>query len=325
MTTIRTQIGFFTTVPTGVFWACCVVLWVAAGCKPELKPQPPVVSDGGETSSRPRVVTRMLSEIRDYETLSAYEQTVAIRRWAAKNIDVSDPSHLLDQTSLHTRSLDENVDELFDDQGGHFCSGVAYLLTRLYREAGFKSIIYSYGFRDADPPAITHATTLVEVEGVWYVQDAYFDFSFEEGGRPVPFFEVLSNLADEKTTATQMTGAIRDYHSSFEKNTSPMWTPKTTAVKQLGEKHFIHRAHLSYDGFVEIHPYGPPTFDLLDANDCPRDLHYLLLFPMAVNAGPNLHYITKRSDDLVLNHIHYHSEKSLENLAKRRFESPPEP
>lgn len=98
------------------------------------------------------------------------------------NTDVSAENSLLSQTAYCKQSLDECFIDWFSNEGGHYCSAVAYLLAQLYKNEGYETVVYSYGFSGVSPPAISHATTLVKVKGVWYMQDGYFDLESEENG-----------------------------------------------------------------------------------------------------------------------------------------------
>jgi hypothetical protein len=80
--------------------------------------------------------------------------------------------------------MEDLLDSFDDTEYAVWCYDTANVLASIYRAAGYHAVSVSFGIEDG---LLTHAGTLVRVEGEWFYQDAYFNFEI-----PLPFFEAVA-------------------------------------------------------------------------------------------------------------------------------------
>lgn len=117
-----------------------------------------------------------------------------IRRLAYRNILFSGVGDgALNLRLQQTNNLQSALTAVEASQEGVWCVGAAVILARLYEELGYKSQIITWGSQ----PLLSHTQVLVQANGQWYMQDAYFNFDYvDEQGRAMPYFDVLKRFSD---------------------------------------------------------------------------------------------------------------------------------
>jgi hypothetical protein len=198
------------------------------------------------------VLERICTEIPDFNQLDDITRVNQICDWVYQNADiVSKRDFLIDSEKypIHSQSLDENFRLLFEDKGGHWCAGIASLLKQVYETLGYRSWVYYCGV----PDILTHATTLVEVNGTIYIQDAYFNFSYvDDKGYLLPFYKLLRKLADGTPVN------IREHmHRSRDVHTTAAINLTNWALARAIPKSFkkISKGHAVYKSETSIHAF----------------------------------------------------------------------
>lgn len=243
-----------------------------------------------KTREQSKVVVRIRQEIEGFDNLDNFGRVEKIREWVYRNTDVAGTAGTLlryDAHPLHLKSLDEMFQLHFDNIGGHWCAGIAFMLHRLYEALGYKSYVYHYG----DQKGLTHSVTLVAVGDKIYIQDAFLNYTYvDPDGNPMPLYEILSNLTNGKEAVVKDGLPMsRDVHLANRPQTDTLLTgaypldgldPNTcTAVER---KHLVCRAKTTLASFIRSYSELEGAYDFLTSHGLPRNLQYLLLFPFAV-------------------------------------------
>jgi hypothetical protein len=232
-----------------------------------------------------------------------------IRDWIYQQTDAAATrKHLLKDSDHSLRSM--GMRDLFrsmeHDTGGHWCSGVAYILERVLLALGYQAYVYDYG----DPESLTHSVTLVRVNGQLYLQDAYFNLTYGDGsGTPLPFIEMLARLAHGgQPQKLRGKHRWRDVHfESFSQANEWRWNPyiEWGSCRQPSIDHVVCKANM--DTAFENHSLVPETLDFLSRHARPRDLDQLMLFPLGVT---NLDgYLLDRGPSDILREVRRHRNR----------------
>ena len=91
-------------------------------------------------------------------------------------------------TYLHYRNNFKNLKK------GALCGATSNALATLYRDFGLNAETYNFG---TPKDTATHVVTVVELNDLWYWQDATYDYELSFASRrlePVPINKILSNL-----------------------------------------------------------------------------------------------------------------------------------
>ena len=91
--------------------------------------------------------------------------------------------------------------------GGGFCGASAAFLARTLRSQGFDAFTLDFGLREDD---LTHVTTIVALEGRFYLVDATFGAYFAKPGTDIPV-DVLSVLDGAPYELRRFDMASRDF------------------------------------------------------------------------------------------------------------------
>jgi hypothetical protein len=240
--------------------------------------KPVVDADQGAIVSEIRKSLDRLGE------LSALERIREIRRWVYRNTDVASRPFLLDDKTCPINSLPLDAVYVFysQDQGGHFCGGIADVLAKTYRALGYESYSLHYGERGQ----FTHATTLVRVQGKLYLEDAYFNYRLvDDQGNVLDFNESQRRLTLGLPVEIQEDDDLRDVHVTHPKNSQ--WAensdPEHWRIQPDG--HYVCQAATRVEPLIRRHRLVPRTYDLLAQQGLPPDVRYLILFPFAVGDG----------------------------------------
>jgi len=119
-----------------------------------------------------------------------------LREWCHEHIVWFAPGAQLDATTNWEIYLSQGSYAVFQaferNEGGVWCQGTAQALASLCKDFGFYSYIIGVGWKDI----LTHAVTVVEVDGKRTIQDATFDITYmlsDHMASCVDLFAMLKN------------------------------------------------------------------------------------------------------------------------------------
>lgn len=155
------------------------------------------------------------------------------------------------------------------------------MLSRVYKAAGFNSWTYDFGEpeeRDGGPT--THQTTLVEVDGDVILQDAFFNYEYvDDLGKPIAFLDLISRIIEDRppaaTAGTEFKLWLFKDRADVEQWVGPNETCQSTArgVRCI--------ATITLWRFFEN---GSDILDFLELRGWPRQLEYLMLYPIKLGS-----------------------------------------
>ena len=222
-------------------------------------------------------VQSIFQKIAGYRELPDIEKARALRQWVYENSDLASTVDSRIYDLIIDKPLSESFALFLANDGGVWCGGAAVLLSRVYEAAGFEAWNFGYG----DEQTLSHVTTLVEIEGKLYVQDAYFNFEFLENGAPMPFEKVIQATAAGAPPPVASTLTAKDGHflSAAE---AKHWAGNYNPFCSEGEGKTICRAPIRYDRFVEIYFLIDEAYEFLSRKGWPRDAAYLMMEPVFI-------------------------------------------
>jgi hypothetical protein len=211
---------------------------------------------------------------------SVQEEVAAVRRDIYALADVAATDDLL--VTDYPRSLAEVRADVEANKGGLWCWGAAYTLQLSLKEAGYETYTLSYGFPDEG--LLTHAVTLVRIDGELYLQDPYLNLDY-----PIPFFQIVERLARGETPSARVDGGLRDV-LVHDAGVGRSWAVPSGSDCKPSESRggvMLCRAEANFTLFNEryMSTDGGPTLDLLEKYGHPRDVSFLLLYPFQVFDG----------------------------------------
>ena len=163
-------------------------------------------------------------------------------------------------------------------------AGAALALWRACSEHGLPAWCYQFGF----PESLTHTVTVVDIDGVLQIHDAFFNLSYPSG-----FYDVLVSLrSGEAVTAKREVRDRKIYmiDPARESSTSAPWLEEH-ADRELEPLNGLRRFQLLWDpeAFVATNPAIEPVFRDLAARGYPADTQFSMLHPVAVFDGTKWH------------------------------------
>jgi predicted nucleic acid-binding Zn-ribbon protein len=197
---------------------------------------------------------------------------------------------------------------------GASSAGAALALWRAYSEHGLRAWCYRFGF----PESLTQTVTIVDIDGVLQVHDAFFNLSY-----PYGFYEVLGSLRNGEAVSGKR--EVRDRKVYIM---DPAREPSGTA--RWLEEH-ADREHEPVDGlrrfellwdpeaFVATCPAIEPLFRDLTARGYSADPQFLMLHPVAVFDGTKWH--RNRADMPLLRGYNMESPIAALRVASRDLET----
>lgn len=226
------------------------------------------------------IVAAVIAAIPDYDMMSPMEKAQALRQYAYRRTLVSEQARLI--LAPESEPL-ASLFARFDSNGeGVWCSGAAVVLARLYRHAGFRAFTYNYGRAES---GITHVTTLVEVDGDLYVQDAYFNAEYVEAdGTPIAFRNILEGLAagaapllrQGVATRRSRVGALVARRALSD----PSYAPFT--VCEEADSGYVCAHVMTFGNFSARYYLRDRVNAWLQARGHEPDWSYLMLYPISV-------------------------------------------
>ncbi|HEY1432114.1 MAG TPA: hypothetical protein VGF39_10890 [Stellaceae bacterium] len=163
-------------------------------------------------------------------------------------------------------------------------SGAALALWRACSESGLRAWCYQFGF----PESLTQTVTIVDIDGVLQIHDAFFNLSY-----PLGLYEVLASLRNGEAVTGKR--AVRDrkiyiMDPAREPNRAARWL-KEHADGELEPVDGLRRFELLWnpEAFVATHPAIDAMFRDLESRGYPADLQFSMLHPIAVFDGKKWH------------------------------------
>ena len=167
---------------------------------------------------------------------------------------------------------------------GASSAGAALALWRACSEHGLRAWCYRFGF----PESLTQTVTIVDIDGVLQVHDAFFNLSY-----PCGLYEVLGSLrSGEAVTGKREVRDRKIYimDPAREPSGTARWLEEH-ADRELEPVDGLRRFELLWnpEAFVATHPAIEPVFRDLAARGYPADLQFSMLHPVAVFDGTKWH------------------------------------
>jgi hypothetical protein len=172
------------------------------------------------------------------------------------------------------------------DQGklGVLSGGAALALWRACSERDLRAWCYEFGF----PESLTHTVTIVEIDGVLEVHDAFFNLSY-----PLALDDLLASLRDGDTVGDKREVRDRKIYiadPAGEPEQTVRWL-EANADRELKPVKGLRRFELLWnpEAFTATYPGIHTVSRDLAVRGYPGDLHFLMLHPVAVFDGENQH------------------------------------
>ena len=158
--------------------------------------------------------------------------------------------------------------------------GTALALWRAFTTKGFCSWCYEFGLAGS----VTHTVTIVEMDGVPQIHDAFFNLTY-----PLGFRDVLDALRDGRPIAAKTEIRDRKIYLSdpgFESEATVSWL-EANADRELdpidGLRRFVVLWNL--EAFIATFPGIEAVYQDLEERGYPRDLRFLMLHPIEMFDG----------------------------------------
>lgn len=120
-----------------------------------------------------------------------FERALQLLRWASKNIDFALTRSVNAEFRPSSSELHKVYFRFFAlDQGGGFCGGTSVFFRRLLADQGIEAFTWNFGVLKDD---LTHVTTIVPMNGEFYLMDATFGGYLAKKGstQPIDIFDYL--------------------------------------------------------------------------------------------------------------------------------------
>jgi hypothetical protein len=163
-------------------------------------------------------------------------------------------------------------------------AGAALALWRAYSEHGLRAWCYQFGF----PENLTQTVTVVDIDGVLQIHDAFFNSSYPSG-----LHDVLASLRHGDGVTGKR--GVRDrkiyiMDPAREPSRTARWLQEH-ADRELEPVDGLRRFELHWDheAFVATHSTIEPALSELATRGYPADLQFAMLHPVAVFDGAKWH------------------------------------
>ncbi|MCA0319474.1 MAG: hypothetical protein LCH88_15555 [Proteobacteria bacterium] len=147
------------------------------------------------------VKRRIEAEVPGLGTKSRWEQALALLRWAANAVDYSTDASLT-PPDFESWPVEKALFDFFDrDIGAVSCGGMSVFTRDVLRLFGFEAFTINYGI----PGTIaTHVTTVVQIDGLFYMLDPTFAAYFAVAGQPVDLVTALNMVKRGEALGLQL-------------------------------------------------------------------------------------------------------------------------
>jgi hypothetical protein len=202
-------------------------------------------------------------------------------------------------------------------QSGKFgvsSEGAALGLWRACNEQGLRAWCYKFGFSEG----LTQTVTIVDIEGLLQIHDAYFNLSY-----PAGLYEVLGSLRGGEPMPRKCSVRDRKIYimdPASEPSGAARWLEKH-ADRELEPVDGLRRFELLWnpEAFAATHSTIDEVYRELAARGHPADLQFLMLHPVAVFDGTNWH--RDRVDMPLLREYNLESPVAALHVARRELEA----
>jgi hypothetical protein len=165
-------------------------------------------------------------------------------------------------------------------QLGVDAAGAALALCRACIEKGLDAWCYEFGF----PQILTHTVTIVEVDGVLQVHDAFFNLGYR-----LSFHDMLQSLRNGNAVASKRAARDRKIYimdPAAESERTVRWL-EAKANRELEPENGLRRFELAWgpEGFTATCPAIDAVARALAERGYPGDLQYLMLHPVSIFDG----------------------------------------
>jgi hypothetical protein len=163
-------------------------------------------------------------------------------------------------------------------------TGAALALWRAYSEYGLRAWCYRFGF----PESLTQTVTIVDIDGLLQIHDAFFNLSYSSG-----LYDVLGSLRNGEAVTGERPVRDRKIYimdPAREPNGTARWLEEY-ADRELEPVDGLRRFELLWnpEAFVASHPAIDVVFRNLAGRGYPTDLQFSMLHPVAVFDGKKWH------------------------------------
>jgi hypothetical protein len=193
-------------------------------------------------------------------------------------------------------------------------AGAALALWRACSEHGLRAWCYRFGF----PESLTQTVTIVDIDGVLQIHDAFFNLSYPSG-----LDDVLGSLRNGEAVTVKR--AVRDrkiylMDPAREPGRTARWLEEH-ADRELEPVDGLRRFELLWDrdAFAATHPAMEPGLRDLAARGYPADPQFSMLHPVAVFDGTKWH--RNRADMPLLRGYDLESPVAALRVASRDLET----
>lgn len=193
-------------------------------------------------------------------------------------------------------------------------AGAALALWRACSEHGLRAWCYRFGF----PGSLTRTVTVVDIDGVLQIHDAFFNLSYPSG-----LDDTLASLRNGEAVTGKR--GVRDrkiyiMDPAREPGRTARWLEEH-ADRELEPLDGLRRFELLWDpeAFVATNPAIEPVFRDLAARGYPADPQFSMLHPVAVFDGTKWH--RNRADLPLLRGCNLESPVAALRVASRDLES----
>jgi predicted nucleic acid-binding Zn-ribbon protein len=193
-------------------------------------------------------------------------------------------------------------------------AGAALALWRACSENGLRAWCYRYGFAES----LTQTVTIVDIDGVLQIHDAFFNLNYPSG-----LYDVLGSLRHGEAVTVKR--ALRDrkiylMDAAREPGRTARWLEEH-ADRELEPVDGLRRLELLWDpdAFAATHPAMEPGLRDLAARGYPADPQFSMLHPVAVFDGTKWH--RNRADMPLLRGYDLESPVAALRVASRDLET----
>lgn len=121
-----------------------------------------------------------------------FERALQLLQWASKNIDFALTRSVNAEFRPSSAELHKIYFRYYDlNQGGGFCGGTSVFFRRLLADQGIDAFTWNFGVLKDD---LTHVTTIVPMNGEFYLMDATFGgyLAKKDSTQPMDIFDYLN-------------------------------------------------------------------------------------------------------------------------------------
>ena len=184
----------------------------------------------------------------------------------------------------HRMSYAEMAAALAGAKLGVSSAGAALALWRAFREHGLRAWCYEFG----SPDILTRTVTVVDVDGVLQIHDAFFNLSYSSG-----LYSALALLRNAEALTLKREARDRKIYimdPDREPSGAARWLQEH-AEREIEPVGRLRRFELHWDetAFGATHPAVERLLGDLTTRGYPADLQYAMLHPVAVFDGTKWH------------------------------------